>query len=112
MKKCLKMFDKSYVYPDKNNLFGSGQSFAGSDAEIVGAERQEMKMMTEVEKEQWETLDLRNSMKQKSYTFKDNAKMNKIKEFLYHTISGTYCLMISLKPSMYLVSKRAQIWIN
>lgn len=71
-----------------------------------------MKTMTEAEKEQWETLDLCNSMKRKSYTFKDNLKMNKRKEFLYHIISGTYCLMSSLKPSVYQVSKRAWTWVN
>lgn len=81
MKKGLKMFNKYQVYPNKNNLFSSGQSFARSDAEIAGAERQEMKMMTEVEKEQWETLELRNSMKRKSYTFKDSVKMNKRQDF-------------------------------
>lgn len=65
-------------------------------------------MMTEVkQKEQWETLDLCNSMKRKSYMFQDDAKMSKRKVFLYHIISGTYCLMISLKPSICQVSKRA-----
>lgn len=81
MKKGLKMFNKYQVYPDKNNLFSSGQSFARSDAEIVGAERQEMKMMTAVEKKQWETLELRNSMKWKNYVFKDSVKINKRKDF-------------------------------
>lgn len=38
-------------------------------------------MMTEVEKEQWETLELCNSVKQKSYMFKDNDKINRRKEF-------------------------------
>lgn len=65
------------------------QSFTRKDTEIVGVERLEMKMMTEAkkEKEQQETLELCNSVKQKSYTFKNVVKMNKrvfVTHYLWH----------------------------
>lgn len=43
-----------------------------NDVEVVGARRQELKMITKVKKEQQETLELYNSMKLKSDTFRDN----------------------------------------
>lgn len=71
------------------------QSFTRSDTEMVRAERWKMKMMTEVrKKEQWAALELGNSMKQKSYTFKNFVKMNKrvfVTSYLWHLMPH-YCI--------------------
>lgn len=64
------------------------QSFTRKDTEIVRVERLEMKIMTEVKKKgQREILELCNSVKQKSYTFKNVVKMNKrvfVTHYLWH----------------------------